>query len=205
MSSDKKLVIIGAGGHGRVCADIAKLCGYEVSFLDDNAEGFSGGHQIIGKTEDYKNYISGYSFFVAVGNGEIRKKISEEIEKNGAEIVSLMHPFSAVSEDVKIEKGSVVMAGAVINPGTVINRGAIINTCSSVDHDCEIGEYSHVAVGVHVCGTVSVGKNVWLGAGSTVINNINICDDCFIGAGAVVVKNIDVSGKYIGVPAKIKN
>lgn len=204
MSDGKKLMIIGAGGHGKVCADIAGLCGYsDIYFLDDRAEGFFCGYRILGKTDDYKNYLSDFSFFVAIGNGDIRKKISAMLEKDGAKIVSLVHPFTSIGNNVLIENGAVIMSGAVINAGTVIKKGAIINTSSSVDHDCSIGEYSHIAVGAHVCGTVNVGKGVWLGAGSTVINNIDICDGCFIGAGAVVVKNIEEPGKYIGVPAKI--
>lgn len=203
MSGEKKLIIIGAGGHGKVCADVAKLCGYDdISFLDDRAEGSFGDYRIIGRTADFEKYISGYSFFVAIGNGEIRKRISYELENRKADMVSLIHPFTAVSGDTKIGKGSIIMAGAVINPGTVIEKGAIINTCASVDHDCRVGEYSHVAVGAHICGTANIGKNVWVGAGSTVINNIDVCDGCFIGAGAVVVKNINEPGKYIGVPAK---
>ena len=98
-----------------------------------------------------------------------------------------------------------IMAGAVINPGTKIGKGCIINTCASVDHDCDIGDYVHVAVGSHVCGTVSVGNQTWIGAGATVINNIYICPECMIGAGAVVIKNIIQNGTYIGIPAKEKN
>ena len=92
------------------------------------------------------------------------------------------------------------MAGAVINSDTVIGDGCIINTAASVDHDCMIENYVHVAVGAHLCGTVHVGKNTWIGAGATVSNNINICNDCMIGAGAVVTKDIHEEGIYIGVP-----
>ena len=94
------------------------------------------------------------------------------------------------------------MAGAVINPGVGIGKGCIINTCSSVDHDCDVGDYVHIAVGSHLCGTVSVGDGTWIGAGATVINNVFICSDCMIGAGAVVVNDIQESGTYVGVPAR---
>lgn len=67
------------------------------------------------------------------------------------------------------------MAGAVINPGVGIGKGCIINTCSSVDHDCDVGGYVHIAVGSHLCGTVSVGDGTWIGAGATVSNNVFIC------------------------------
>ena len=201
-----KIAIIGAGGHGRVCADIAKLCGYkEIVFLDDGAKDFSGEYKVAGKISDFEKYINEYDFFIGIGTAEIRKKFFEMTEKSGAQIVSLIHPNAVLGSSVKVKKGVVIMAGAVINTGTVLGKGVIVNTCASVDHDCAVEEFSHISVGAHVCGTVSIGKNVWLGAGSTVINNIKICDDCFIGAGAVVVKNIEKTGTYIGVPAKIKN
>lgn len=65
-----------------------------------------------------------------------------------------------------------------------------------------MGDYVHIAVGSHLCGTVSAGSGTWIGAGATVSNNISICPDCMIGAGAVVVKDIDSAGTYMGVPAR---
>ena len=69
-----------------------------------------------------------------------------------------------------------------------------------MDHDCKVGNYVHIAVGSHLCGTVSVGNGTWIGAGATIINNVSICPDCMIGAGAVVIKNIVEQGTYIGCP-----
>ena len=94
------------------------------------------------------------------------------------------------------------MAGAVINSGAKIGECVIINTCSSVDHDCVVDDFAHVAVGAHLCGTVNVGESTWICAGATVSNNVNICGNCTIGAGAVVVKDIEEEGTYIGVPAR---
>lgn len=197
----KKLIIIGAGGHGRVVSEIAKLNGYEkIDFLDDSDKQTS-----VGKEADYIKYIGYNDFIVAIGNNTVRMKIQSDLIKNGANIVSLVHPNAIVSESVSIGKGTVVMAGAVINARAVIGDGVIINTCASVDHDCKIGDFSHISVGARICGTVVVGKCTWIGAGATVINNINICGGTMVGAGAVVIKNIDKNGTYIGVPAvKIK-
>ena len=76
---------------------------------------------------------------------------------------------------------------------------------SSVDHDCVISDYVHIAVGAHICGTVSIGKETWIGAGAIILNNIDVCEGCMIGAGATVVKDIRESGTYIGTPVvKIK-
>jgi acetyltransferase-like isoleucine patch superfamily enzyme len=96
------------------------------------------------------------------------------------------------------------MAGAVINNRAKLGNGVIVNTCASVDHDCMIGDFCHISVGVHIAGTVNIGNEVFVCAGATVINNVNICCGCVIGAGAVVIKNIESVGTYLGVPAELK-
>lgn len=196
----RKLAIIGASGHGRVVADIARKNGYEeIVFLDDDESIHEcGGFSAIGKSSEAGTLDAGV--IVGIGNADIRKRIQEAVPEE--KLVTLIHPDAVVAENVEIGTGTVVMAGAVINPGTNIGKGCIINTCSSVDHDCVLGDYVHVAVGSHLCGSVTVGERTWIGAGATVSNNVFICSDCMIGAGAVVVNNIQESGTYVGVPAR---
>lgn len=198
----KQLVIIGASGHGKVVADIAKKNGYErIIFLDDNVSLTEcGGYAVVGKSSRYAEFDC--DVFVAIGNPKIREKIQTQTELAGKRIPTLIHPSASIAENVSIGKGTVVVAGAVINPDTVIGKGCIINTCASVDHDCVIADFVHVSVGAHVAGTVTIDKYTWIGAGATVSNNISVCGDCMIGAGAVVIRNISESGTYIGVPVE---
>lgn len=199
MNDKKKLLIIGAGGHGRAAADIARLNGYHVRFLDDSNR--ENAH-VIGKVSDYRQYLADYCFFVAIGDNRTRKTIMEELMANAAEMVTLIHPAAVVAADVSLAQGSVVMAGAVINTGAKIGKGVIVNTCSSVDHDCIVDDYVHIAVGSHLAGTVHVGALTLIGAGATVINNLQICAECIIGAGGVVIRNIEKKGTYVGVPVR---
>lgn len=193
-----RLVIIGAGGHGRVVRDIALRNGYgEVIFLDDAQQ---CSVPTAGKTEDHVNWIGTSDFFVAIGNNAVREKLIGQLRSNGAELAVLVHPAAVLDPSVRIGPGTVVMAGAVINTDAQIGSGVIVNTCSSVDHDCVIGNFCHIAVGAHLCGTVEVGPRVFVGAGATVINNVTVCKNCTIGAGAVIVRDIEREGTYIGVP-----
>lgn len=202
----KKIVIIGASGHGKVVADIAKKNGYtKIVFLDDNlSRKECGAYPVVGPVADAENY-SDADFVVGIGNAAVRERIQHRLELLHFTFAVLLHPAAVVADDVRIGAGTVVMAGSVINPGAVIGKGCIVNTCSSVDHDCQIADYVHVAVGAHIAGTVQIGRRTWIGAGATVINNVHICADSMIGAGAVVVKNILESGTYIGVPARLLN
>ena len=201
----KKLIIIGASGHGKVVADIAEqLHKYEeIVFLDDNDSlDKCMGYPVVGKSDRIEEYLNVVDFFVAIGNAKIRKKVMKQLQERNASIVTLIHPAAVIGCRVTIGEGTVVMAGAVINPDTQIGNGCIINTCVSVDHDCQIGDYVHVAVGAHVCGSVNIGERTWVGAGTIVKNNVKICAECMIGAGTVVVKDIDEVGVYIGTPAR---
>lgn len=198
-----KLVIIGAGGHGKVIADIAEKVGYtDIVFLDDNPNVTACGlYKVVGNSASALLYHDA-DFIVAIGDAKSRRRIQSELIENKLHIVSLFHPSSIIASNVKIGIGTVMMAGSVINSGTEIGQGCIINTCASVDHDCIINDYVHISVNAHVVGSVTIGENTWVGAGATVCNNLNIVRDSVIGAGAVVVKDISESGVYIGVPAK---
>lgn len=196
----RKLAIIGASGHGKVVADIARRNGYKeiVFFDDDDSIHECGGYPVIGKSSEAGTIDA--DVIIGIGNAGVRKQIQESIPDE--KLVTLIHPDAVIAEDVVMGVGTVVMAGAVINPGTHIGKGCIINTCSSVDHDCIVDDFVHVAVGSHLCGTVNVGTGTWIGAGVTVSNNVFICPDCMIGAGAVIVNDIWESGTYVGVPAR---
>ena len=198
----KKLIILGAGGHGRVIADIAEKNGYgDIAFLDDSTEAYKcGDYPVVGLCRDFYKYDC--DFIVGIGNSKVRMTLQEQLLDAGKSVAVLIHPSAVIGKGVNIGCGSVVMAGAVINPGAVIGRGCIINTCSSVDHDCAVEDFAHISVGAHLAGSVHVGKGTFIGIGAVVVNNIDIADNCIVGAGAAVIRNIDKKGTYAGVPAK---
>ena len=201
----KKLLIIGASGHGKVIVDIAlKMNKYEEIYFFDDREEITNCMQfsVVGKVKDVYNYLEDADVFVAIGNSEGRRNVLEELKQNNVSIATLIHPNAIVGENVVIGKGTVVMAGAVINPDAKIGEGCIINTAASVDHDCQLDDYVHVSVDAHLAGNVKLGKNTWVGVGASIINNMSVCENVMIGAGAVVVKDILESGTYVGVPAK---
>ncbi len=203
VTETNKLMIFGAGGHGRVVAEIAQLSGKytDIAFLDDKAPDATFPYPYIGKCEKFANYQKDFDFFVAIGNATIRRWFQTEVEDAGGRIITLIHPASIISKDVTIGKGTVVMAGAIVNTGAQIGDGVILNTASSVDHDCVVEDFCHVSVGAHLCGTVHLGTGTWVAAGATVINNVTICPDCLIGAGATVTHDLQNAGIYKGTPA----
>ncbi len=192
----RRLIIIGAGGHGRVMEDVAGLSGYtDIAFLDDKLP-------VLGKVKDFVRYVTASDFFVAIGDNAVRERIFTELSEHHATIVKLLHPKAVIADGVTIGAGTAVMAGAVINPGVRVGDGVIVNTCSSIDHDCTIEAFTHISVGAHLAGTVHTGRRTFVGMGANIIHQVTICADCVIGAGTAVVKDIDERGTYVGVPAK---
>jgi len=197
----KKLVIIGASGHGKVIADIALKNGYEiVGFLDDNDTIKEiGGFPLLGSVSDAVKFASECEFFIAIGNNRIREMIADKYAVNWA---TLIHPTAVIGRDVEINAGTVVMANAVINPSARIGKHCIINTGAVIEHDNFLQNYVHVSPNAALAGTVHVGERVHGGVGACVKNNTNITADVTVGAGAAVVKDITEAGVYVGVPAR---
>lgn len=204
MNSNKNLLIIGVGGHGRVVADIAERADtYEkIAFLDDMPPGADFSYPYLGRCDDAEKFVADYDVVIAIGNGAVRQRLMERLAKVEAQFATVIAPDAVIAADVIIGAGTVICPGVIINTGTKIGKGVIINTAASVDHGCVVEDYCHVAVGARICGTVYVGSQTWIGASATVINNISVCSECMIGAGTVVVRNIETSGTYFGVPAR---
>lgn len=192
---NKKVIIIGAGGHGKVIFDILTASGDIVAgFLDDDPA-----KDVLGKVSDYYKFHD-VEFVIGIGNPRTRERIS----RSECKWYTAIHPTAVISPSAIIGEGTVVMANAVINANTTIGKHCIVNTSAVIDHDNNLSDFVHVSVGAKLGGTVCIGKNTWIGIGAVVSNNLNICEDCMVGAGAVVVKNIESPGTYYGVPASKK-
>jgi len=192
-----RLVIIGAGGHGKVIADIALKNGYtDICFVDDHANGKCIEFPIVGKCDSICELNDGKTdFVIGIGNNATRKNIAEKYDANW---VTLIHPSAQIGINVSIGSGTVVMAGAVINPCTRIGEHCIINTSAVIDHDNVIEDYVHISPRAVLSGTVRIGKETWIGTGTSVINNVSICNEVVVGVGSVVIKDIKNKGTYFG-------
>ena len=206
------LYIIGAGGHGKVAAEIAILMNSykEIVFLDENKNTGSQvlGLQVIGKINFnfIKNLVnSKANFFVAIGDSFKRAEIQNKLFECKANITTLIHPNANISKFSCIGEGSIVCAGATLGPDVKIGKGSIINHSSTVDHDSNVGNFVHICPHASLSGNTQVGDSSTLGTGARVIPSITIGENCLIGAGAVVTRSIPNFKKAYGVPAKIVN
>jgi sugar O-acyltransferase (sialic acid O-acetyltransferase NeuD family) len=192
------LLIVGAGGHGKVVADTARASGYiDIAFLDGAwpEKTTNGTWSVRGKPAPSKTPT-----FCAVGNNAARENLFSDLELSNAPV--LTHSSAIVSPSTHIGAGTLLVAGTIVNADARIGRGVILNTGCSVDHDCEIDDFVHISPGAHLAGGVKVGKRSWIGIGAVVREGIHIGDDVIVGAGSVVVRDIENGAKVCGVPAR---
>ncbi|MEC1747896.1 PglD-related sugar-binding protein [Schinkia azotoformans] len=159
---NNNLLILGAGGHGRVVKETAEAmrCFNKIDFLDDKSE------VVVGKCKDYKHFASSYTHvFVAFGDNEQRMSWMEKLICEGYRFPLLIHPTAYLSPSANIENGSIVCVNAVVNTNVKIKKGCIISIGALIDHDSSVGEYSHINSGAIVKAGCNVSKLTKVDAG----------------------------------------
>lgn len=193
------MYLYGAGGHAKVILDILEAQGVEAEgIIDDNKVGEYMGTRIL------HGWVRNYSpVIISIGSNDARKKIAEQLSREGAIFGTAVHPSAIVSPKAAIGEGSVIMQGSIIQSCAHIGRHCIINTGASVDHECQIGDYAHISPHATLCGNVSVGEGTWIGAGSVIIPGIKIGKWSIVGAGSVVCRDIPDGVVAYGSPCHV--
>lgn len=209
-TSDRPILIIGAGGHGKVVAEALLQGGCAVlGFTDPSVPKGTAVHaglKVLGDDAIVKNYATDDVLLAnGVGSlpgGALRADIYSSFKNKKYSFATVLHPSAVVSSDAQLGEGAQVMASVVLQPGVQIGANSIINTSASIDHDCLIGDNCHIAPGSVLSGGVHVGKNVHIGTGAKVIQSIHIKDNAVVGAGAVVLSDVDEGKTVVGCPAR---
>lgn len=203
-SLKKPVAIVGYSGHAYVIIDILLSAGRLVTaYCDQDEKEFNPYHlEYLGKENEVINKLKGYDFFACVGHNDIRERIHNNLSQYLGNPINAIHPSAVISSSVKMGDGIMIAANATLNPLVELGRGVICNTSTSIDHECLIGDFAHIAPGAVLCGNVKVGRNTFIGANSVIRQGIIIGDNVTIGAGTVVVKDIPDGATVIGNPAR---
>ncbi|MBK6264447.1 acetyltransferase [Marivirga sp. S37H4] len=194
------MYLFGASGHAKVIVDILLSEGKVVKgfYDEDESKKELSGIPVLGKTDTFND--SSAHCIVSIGDNKTRKRV---VDKLKARFDTAIHHNAIIGSKVQINVGSVVMPGVVINADTRIGKHVIINTSASVDHDCEIADFVHIAPNSSLCGGVKVGEGTLFGAGATAIPLVTIGKWCVIGAGAVITEDVPDYSLVVGNPGKI--
>lgn len=200
----KPVAIIGYSGHAYVIIDILLSAGRLVTAYCDAEEKEKNPYylQYLGKESEVLHKLKKYDVFACVGHNGIREKIHTMISDELHGPINAIHPSAVISSSVFMRDGIMIAANATINPLVEIGRGVICNTSCSIDHECIIGDFSHIAPGAVLCGNVKVGRGTFVGANAVIRQGITIGNNVMIGAGSVIVKDIPDNTTVVGNPQR---
>jgi sugar O-acyltransferase (sialic acid O-acetyltransferase NeuD family) len=191
-----KLALFGYGGHAReVAAQIGKTV---VFFVDD--------HLVDENTKPISSFDPDqYEIMVAVADCKLREITVNKLPKE-TKFFTFIHPTALIMDkNIKIGDGSFLGAYSILTTNVTLGAHTILNRGNQVGHDTILGDFCSLMPNSILSGNVVIGDRVYFGTNSSVREKINICNDVLIGMNGTVVKHITKSGKYVGVPAKLKN
>lgn len=208
-----EIILIGGGEHAKVVVSvIRKIKKFKIiGYVDIENQGNLLGIVYLGNDDvlpDVKMKYPSCSAIISIGmlstsDAQKREQLYHYAKSLGYKFPPIISPNAVINDNIKIGDGTVIFDGVIMNVGTIVGIGVILNTGSSIDHDCDVGNFSHIAPGVVLSGGVKIGKQVLIGVGSIITEHKVIIDNSIIGAGSLVVKDITEPGMYLGNPARL--
>lgn len=199
----KKIVLIGAGGHGVSCADVIEAENkYKIyGFVDNKKNFFLNQYKIIGNDKDLAKIrkITNNALIVIgqIKNLFLREKIFKKLIKLKFNFPIIVSPIAYVSKNASIGNGTIIMHKAVVNSNAKIGRNCIINTGAIIEHDVIIGDNCHISTGAVVNGGAIIQNNSFVGSGATIKQNIKIGKACLVNAKKFINKNLKNNSKIL--------
>src|ERR1700722_15346127 len=209
---NKKVLVWGAGGHGKVTVDALLASGeWELAGILDEDEKKSGTQvlgvrvfSLEGGVAEAARRLDCGRVAVAIGDNYARFEKFQQLRRAGLTAVNVVHPSAHVSRFVKMGEGVTILAGATINPGTTIEDNVCVNTSASVDHDNHLEMSCHIFPNATITGGVRIKQFVHVGSGAVIAPNLTLEKYSYVGAGAVVLANVGLGTIVFGVPAKVR-
>lgn len=211
MGRVRRVLVVGAGGHGKVVADLLRSLGeHVVGFADRDSTRVGStvaGAEIIMSQAELDRVLDRPTLnarvfdaiALAVGDNSVRMALYHQID--AALMPPWIHPSAVVSPSASIGYAAVIMPLAAVNAASAVGGAVIINTGAIVEHDCILADGVHVSPRAVLAGGVIVGERSWIGAGATIMPGVRIGADAVVGAGAAVVRDVPTGTLALGVPA----
>jgi UDP-perosamine 4-acetyltransferase len=204
----RKVVLMGAGGHARVCLEALQDDERHtvVGAMSHDGSGVPHlGVEMLGREANLIEVIAKLRIdaaFVAIGDNAARRRVAQRCAEAGLTLTAAVSRYAMLSRTAQLGAGAAILPGAVVNAATRIGIGSIVNTNASVDHDGSIGNYVHIAPGVAIGGNVTIGDLAMIGTGARVLPGITVGEGAVVGAGAVVRYEVGAGETVVGVPAR---
>ena len=204
---DKEIALIGYSGHAYVVAEILLSQGRKVSYYCEPEPQKDNPFDLNYLGDESKSEtierLQSYNYALAIGDNLIREKIFRQLTEKLHNPINAIHPEATLSSSVKLGDGVVVAAQSAINALAELGDGVICNTGCVIEHECTIGNFSHIAPSATLLGNVNVGERCLIGGNSTINPGITIGDNVVVGAGSVILEDIPSNVVVAGNPPRV--
>ena len=200
---ETRLVIYGAGGHGRsLAALVRKMGGFDlIGFIDDGRPDrekilglpvLGGREKLIGLAEEGVRFaVNGVG---GIGDLKSRLDVYDLLMDAGFHCPSVVHPTAFMENSAVLGEGCQVMPLAYVGTQVEAGFGCIINTGAIVSHNCQLADYVNLSPGATLAGGVMIGEGSLVGMRATVNLNVRIGRRALIGNGATVKADVPDGG-----------
>ncbi|MBC8489754.1 MAG: hypothetical protein H8D45_27360 [Bacteroidetes bacterium] len=196
------IVIIGNGGHARMCKDLIEKVGHYkiVGIIDKNySDSNVPGYEVIGNDNSLPILYRKGLMNAVIGVGDIsnsnktRSRLYNNIKAIGISLPNIIDPSSTIEKTAILGDGIQIMSNAIIGSYSSIGDNCIINSGSIVCHDARISNNVHVAPGAIIAADVEIGRNTLIGMGVTIYRGIKIGSNVVINNGVNIFSNVNDS------------
>lgn len=185
-----KLLILGAGGFGRVALEHA-VEQYDCAFVDDGrAVGtVVDGVEVIGGSSDLQRLHDEAGFdqlIVTIGNNKLREELYLKAQALGYSFPNIICSSVYISPHAQIGCGCVLLNNVVVQNGGHVGDGVLLNPGVEVHNDAFVDDYALIYTNSVVRALAHVGKRVRIGSTVSISNKVNVADDSDIPDGTTL-------------------
>lgn len=192
---EKKIILVGGGGHCRSCIDVIET-GKTFSIagiVEQPGREKSGpilGYPVIGCDADFESLKEHYDYALItvgqIGSSNVRQRLFTLLKQAGFVFPVIVSPFAYVSKHAQIGEGSIIMHHAVVNAGAVVGKNCILNTRCLIEHDAGIGDHTHISTAAVLNGEVVIGSGSFVGSNATIVQGIKVPEQYFFKAASLI-------------------
>ena len=180
MTDPRRLLVLGAGGHGRAVADVAVAAGRTVVGFTEPGGARLGDPPVLGRDDE----------LAVLANRQYRARAPRRaVHGAGCRVpprARARTPARDGGPTAALAVGAVVFANAVVGAGVAVGENAVIYSGAIIEHDSRIGAHAYLAPGVVVCGGVTIEDGAFVGAGAVLIPGAHVGCGATIGAQSLV-------------------
>lgn len=187
--SKARLIIVGAGGFGRVVSEHA-INKYDCAFVDDGYDVGTEicGVKVVGRLTELDKLLSDYKLLiVAIGNNTLRENIYKEAKMLCYDIPNIIADNVYISPYTEIGRGCIFLNNVCVQNGSHVGDGVILNPGVEIHHGSSVDNYALIYTNSVIRTYAKVGKRAKIGSNVTVSNNAIIYDDEVVDDGQTVI------------------